>query len=121
MASKQMSTPGAPAASRTKRSPLAPNGKGPVNVGFDDVSAKVVKGTMRPRGPSGVGGNDAALGRKGVTTRTSTNASAQFRITAKMPGGTEPAASKNLANSPILPAVMGEKQSMIRGMQNQGR
>ena len=120
MASKQMSTPGAPAASRTKRSPLAPNGKGPVNVGFDDASAKVVKGTMRPRGPSGVGGSDAALGRKGTVTRTSTNASAQFRITAKMPGGTEPEAAKNLANCPIMPAVMGQKQSMIRGMQGQG-
>ena len=114
---KPMKTPGAPGA---KHSPLAPLGNQGVRMSVDDASSKIVMGALRPRRAGEAADGDAALGTKGTRSRTATNASAQFRITAKMPGATEPEAAKNLANSPIMPAVMGSKQSFIRGMQGQG-
>lgn len=119
MATKPMKTPGAPGASRNpgggKRSPLAPtNGASqPSGTAFDDASAKVVKGTLRKRHQTA--DNDAALGTKGTRARSATNASAQFRITSKLPGPQSPEASKTLANSRIMPAVMGQKQNFLRG------
>ncbi len=120
MAKRPMRTPGAPAASRgsaggTKRSPLAPiNGASQPSGSplVDDASSKVLKGTLRPRHQTPDG--DGALGTKASRTRTATNASAQFRITSKLPGPTSPEAAKTLANGPLLPAVMGSKQEFIR-------
>lgn len=115
MGKRQMKTPGAPAATRTKRSPLAPTngGSAPSGLSFDDASSKIVKGTLRKK--HGVANNDAALGSKGVRGRTATNASAQFRITSKLPGPQSPEASKTLANSRVMPSVMGQKQNFLRG------
>lgn len=117
MSKKAMKTPGAPAASRgsTKRSPLGPTStSSPVRMSVDDASAHVVKGTLRRRG--GAADNDAALGTKGVRGRSATNASAQFRITSKLPGPTSPEAAQTLANGRMLPSVMGQRQSFLRGI-----
>lgn len=124
MAKKPQKTPGAPGASRgssggTKRSPLAPTStSAPVRMSVDDASSHVVKGTLRQKGGAGVGGpaSEAAMGSMGVRGRSVTNASAQFRITTGLPGPTSPEASKNLANSRVLPSVMGGKQSFLRGI-----
>lgn len=119
MGKKAMKTPNAPAASRgssggTKRSPLGPVGTGaPVRMSVDDASSKVVKGTLRKK--HAVGDNDAALGTKGTRTRTATNASAQFRVTTKLPGPQSPPAQTTLANARPMPSVMGSKQSFMRG------
>lgn len=114
MARKPMKTPGAPGAamkSTTKRSPLGPNGKGGSGLlPVDDASAKdVYAGGLRPK--KGVSDNDSALGVKGVRGRTQTNASAQFRITAKRSPLQEGPYPGTLAAGRILPSVMGSKQN----------
>lgn len=115
MAKKPMSAPGVTGGERTKRSPIAPLGQGPSGTPTDDFSVREVqKGALRPRGTA-VGGSDEALGVKGVRDRSATNASAQFRITSKMPGPTSPEASATLANGRVMPSVLGSKQNFIRG------
>jgi len=112
MAKKMMSTPGAPAAASTRRSPLAPtNGQTAPSGMVDDFSAREVQvGTSRPRGVAGLGGSDGALGQVGTRQRKATTAGAQFRITAGMPGPESPEARATQANGRVVPAVMGSKQ-----------
>lgn len=112
MAKKQMKTPGAPAAARTRRSPLAPtNGQtAPSGLPFDDASvAQVERGVLRAK-PQGIGGSDAALGQVGHRAPKATTAGAQYRITGFHPAPEVPEARPTLANGRTVPAVMGSKQ-----------
>lgn len=119
MATKQMKTPGAPAAARTKRTPLAPTngGSAPSGLPFDDASSKIMKGQLRPRGVPGLGGSDSAVGQVAPRTRSATNSSAQFRITSSLPAPQSPEARATQANGRIVPAVMGGKQRQNFDMQ----
>ena len=114
MAKRPMKTPNAPGAAM-KVSPLAPllgQVKG-TGMQVDDVSATAIgKGSLRPaRAGSASGLGDArALGTKRPQGRTSTNASAQFRITATRTPASEPTYTGTLAAGRILPSIMGSKQ-----------
>lgn len=112
MAKKPMKTPGAPAASRTRRSPLAPTDQSPQPSGlpFDDASSRIMKGQLRQRAGAGVGASDAAIGAKGRVTPRQTSAGAQYRITTGLPAPQSPEARATQANGRIVPAVMGSKQ-----------
>lgn len=122
MATKPLKNPGVTGGNRTSRStlrsPLAPTGGGPSGMAIDDANLGEMRGTLRPRGGAGVGGpaSEAAMGGMAARGRTATNASAQFRITSKLPGAQSPEAQKTLANGRIIPSVMGSKQSFIRGI-----
>lgn len=117
MGKKMAKTPGAPAASRTQKSPLAPTDvtASPKDMGYDDVSsADVYKAGIRAK-ESSISGNDSALGMKGPRGRTATNASAQFRITAKRAPYSEPPAAGTMASARIMPSVMGQAQNFTAG------
>lgn len=122
MATKPLKNPGVTGGNRksrsTMKSPLAPTGGGPSGMAIDDANLGELRGTLRPRAGAGVGGpaSEAAAGVGGSRGRTATNASAQFRITSKLPGPTVPEAQKTLANARTVPSVMGGKQSFLRGM-----
>lgn len=119
MAKQQASTPGAPAASR--RSPIAPTSSTstPTDMHMDDVStADVYKAGIRAKQSSIGTGADSALGQKGTRGRTATNASAQFRITAKHTPYTEPEAPGTMASARLMPAVMGSTRQFSNFQQD---
>lgn len=117
MGKKMAKTPGAPAASRT-HSPLAPTAQtaSPTNMGYDDVSsADVYQAGIRAKTSSITSNADAAYGMKGTRGRAATNASAQFRITAKKAPYTEPVYGGTQASGRIMPSVMGQAQNFTDG------
>jgi hypothetical protein len=117
MGKKMAKTPGAPAASRTKKTPLAPTmgNARPSDMSYDDVSsADVYQAGIRAK-VSTISGNDSALGQKGTRGRTATNASAQFRITATKSPFTEERYPGTQANGRIMPSVMGQAQNFNAG------
>ena len=115
MGKKQASTPGAPAATRNRsaKSPLAPTmGSSRPDGNFDDVSASdVYQAGVRAKTSSISANADAAYGVKGVRGRSATNASAQFRITAKLAPYSEPPAAGTMASARLMSPVMGQARN----------
>ena len=109
---KQVNTPGAPGAANRNSNPLAPTAvSATTRMTFDDVAlTDMYQAGVHPRYSSITPNADSANGSKGVRGRTATNASAQFRITAKLAPYSEPPAAGTMASARLLPPVMGSKQ-----------